>query len=171
MFGIGTTELLVIIVVGILVLGPEHLPKLMRTVTRVMSDVRQMSTELQRTINLEAHREEWEKKQAEAAPPKKKRTAPAPKGEAASGGAGATPGQPGAAGTAADTTSRDAADISGDEPPRATSAPPQSGRHEHSGLPRQDETRKDADTPAENNGPVPDADRESSPATGPENRA
>ena len=71
MFGIGTTEFLVIIVVAILVLGPEHLPRIMRTVSKVMSDFRRVSTEFQRTMNLEASQEEWEQQQA--AERKKKR--------------------------------------------------------------------------------------------------
>lgn len=54
MFGIGSSEFLVIIVVAVLVLGPEHLPRIMRTVTKVMSDFRRISTELQRIINLES---------------------------------------------------------------------------------------------------------------------
>ena len=61
MFGIGTTEFLVIIVVAILVLGPEHLPRIMRTFTKVMSDFRRVSTDFQRTINLEANQEEWQR--------------------------------------------------------------------------------------------------------------
>ena len=73
MFGIGTTEFLVIIVVAILVLGPEHLPRIMRTVSKVMSDFRRVSTEFQRTINLEASQEEWERQQAEARKKKRKK--------------------------------------------------------------------------------------------------
>jgi sec-independent protein translocase protein TatB len=53
MFGIGTYEFLVIVVVAVLVLGPEHLPRVIRTVTKVMSDFRRISTEFQRAINLE----------------------------------------------------------------------------------------------------------------------
>ncbi|MDR2161920.1 MAG: twin-arginine translocase TatA/TatE family subunit [Desulfovibrio sp.] len=53
MLGIGTYEFLVIVVVAVLVLGPEHLPKVIRTVTRVMSDLRRINTEFQRTINFE----------------------------------------------------------------------------------------------------------------------
>lgn len=73
MFGIGTTELFVIVLVGILVLGPEHLPRIIRTVTKVMSDVRRVSTDFQRTVNLEINKEEWEKKQAEEEQKKKKK--------------------------------------------------------------------------------------------------
>ena len=70
MFGIGSTEFLVIIVVAVLVLGPEHLPKVMRTISKVMSDFRRVSTDFQRTMNLEAL--EIEKQQAVAKPKKKK---------------------------------------------------------------------------------------------------
>ena len=70
MFGIGTSEFLVILLVAVLVLGPEHLPRIMRTFTKVMSDFRRISTDFQRTINLEASQEEW-RKQAEATPVKK----------------------------------------------------------------------------------------------------
>lgn len=73
MFGIGTTEFLVILLVGVLVLGPEHLPRIMRTVTKIMSDFRKVSTDFQRTINLEAHKEEWEREFAAASTTKKKK--------------------------------------------------------------------------------------------------
>ena len=82
MFGIGTMELFVILLVGVLVLGPEHLPKLVRSLTKVMSDVRRVSTDFQRTINLEANKEEWEQKQA-AQKKKKKKAAPRPKADPA----------------------------------------------------------------------------------------
>lgn len=89
MFGIGTTEFFVIILVGVLVLGPEHLPRIMRTFTKVMSDVRRVSTDFQRTVNLEVNKEEWEKKQAEEAQSKKKKkkkkVAAAPNPEPAEG--------------------------------------------------------------------------------------
>lgn len=78
MFGIGTTEFLVILLVAVLVLGPEHLPKIMRTVTKVMSDFRRVSTDFQRTINLEANQEEWQREQAAKKTRKKKKPKPAP---------------------------------------------------------------------------------------------
>ncbi|MCL1939886.1 MAG: Sec-independent protein translocase protein TatB [Desulfovibrionaceae bacterium] len=84
MFGIGPTELIVILLVGVVVLGPEQLPKIMRTMTKVMSDVRRVSTDFQRTINLEANKEEWEQKQAETSKKKKKKkAAPRPEPETA----------------------------------------------------------------------------------------
>ena len=76
MFGIGTMEIIVILLVGVMVLGPEHLPKLVRTLTRVMSDVRRVSTDFQRTINLEVNAED--QRQADAAMKKKKKKKAAP---------------------------------------------------------------------------------------------
>ena len=85
MFGIGSTEFLVILVVALLVLGPEHLPKIMRTVGKTMADFRRITTDFQRTINTEsAFEEEKRKKQEERAarPKKKKRPEPKPEDQA-----------------------------------------------------------------------------------------
>ena len=54
MFGIGGAELLIILVVALLVLGPEKLPGLARTLGRAMGEFRRMSTDFQRTLNVEA---------------------------------------------------------------------------------------------------------------------
>ncbi|MDR1686501.1 MAG: twin-arginine translocase TatA/TatE family subunit [Desulfovibrio sp.] len=69
MFGIGGTEFLVIIIVGILVLGPDHLPRLVRTFAKVMSDFRRISTDFQRAVHFEVD----EAERAQQAPPKKKK--------------------------------------------------------------------------------------------------
>lgn len=62
MFGIGSTELLVILVVALLVLGPKNLPKIAQTLGRAMGEFRKVSTEFQRTLNTEiAFEEEAEK--------------------------------------------------------------------------------------------------------------
>jgi sec-independent protein translocase protein TatB len=53
MLGISTYEFLVVVVVAVLVLGPEHLPRVIRTVTKVMSDFRRINMEFQRALNLE----------------------------------------------------------------------------------------------------------------------
>lgn len=85
MFGIGSTEFLVIIVVALLVLGPEHLPKVMRTVGKTMADFRRITTDFQRTINTEsAMEEERRRKQEERAarPKKKKRPEAKPENQA-----------------------------------------------------------------------------------------
>ncbi|MDR2050323.1 MAG: twin-arginine translocase subunit TatB [Deltaproteobacteria bacterium] len=58
MFGVSSFELLVIILLAVVVLGPERLPKAIRTVTRLLSELRRVSTDLQRTINVEAYLQE-----------------------------------------------------------------------------------------------------------------
>ncbi len=81
MFGIGSTELLVILVVALLVLGPKNLPKIAHTLGRAMGEFRRVSTEFQRTLNTEiAFEEESEKAKA--------RKAEADKAKAASGSSG-----------------------------------------------------------------------------------
>lgn len=66
MFGIGSTELLVILVVALLVLGPKNLPKIAQTLGRAMGEFRKVSTEFQRTLNTEiAFEEEKEKRRKE----------------------------------------------------------------------------------------------------------
>ncbi len=68
MFGIGSTELLVILVVALLVLGPKNLPKIAHTLGRAMGEFRRVSTEFQRTLNTEiAFEEEEEKARAKKA--------------------------------------------------------------------------------------------------------
>jgi sec-independent protein translocase protein TatB len=54
MFGIGSAELLIILLVALLVLGPEKLPSLARTLGKAMGEFRRMSTDFQRTLNAEA---------------------------------------------------------------------------------------------------------------------
>ncbi len=73
MFGIGSTEFIVILLVALLVLGPKSLAKISRTVGKYMGEFRRVSTEFQRTLNVEAAEEERKeakeavKKKAEAA--------------------------------------------------------------------------------------------------------
>ena len=67
MFGVGPTEFFVIIVVALVVLGPKNLPKAARTMGKVMSEFRKVSSEFQRTVNAEIALDEREtqKKQKE----------------------------------------------------------------------------------------------------------
>lgn len=58
MFGIGSTEFIVILLVALLVLGPKSLAKITRTVGKYMGEFRRVSTEFQRTLNVEAAEEE-----------------------------------------------------------------------------------------------------------------
>lgn len=83
MFGIGSTELLVILVVALLVLGPRNLPKVAQTLGRAMGEFRKVSTEFQRTLNTEIAFEE----RAEEA---EKKASALKKGAAASGAAANT---------------------------------------------------------------------------------
>ena len=53
MFGIGSFEFLVILLVGVVALGPEKLPKLLRLIAGLTSELRRLTVDLQRSINLE----------------------------------------------------------------------------------------------------------------------
>lgn len=55
MFGIGTGELLVLLVLALLVLGPERMPRLARDIGRTMGDLRRTSDDLrQEFLNADA---------------------------------------------------------------------------------------------------------------------
>lgn len=66
MFGIGGTELLVILVVALIVLGPKSVPQIARTLGKAMGEFRRVSTEFQRTLNTEIELDEHEKRRQEA---------------------------------------------------------------------------------------------------------
>ena len=66
MFGMGGTELLVILVVALIVLGPKSVPQIARTLGKAMGEFRKVSTEFQRTLNTEIELEEHEKRKQEA---------------------------------------------------------------------------------------------------------
>ncbi len=48
MFGIGMTELLVILTIGLLVIGPKKLPELARSLAKGLAEFRRASTEMRR---------------------------------------------------------------------------------------------------------------------------
>lgn len=66
MFGIGGTELLLILVVALLVLGPKSVPQIARTLGKALGEFRRVSTDFQRTLNTEVELEEHEKRKKEA---------------------------------------------------------------------------------------------------------
>lgn len=88
MFGIGSTELLVILVVALIVLGPKSLAKVSRTLGKAMGEFRRVSTDFQRTLNAEAAEDDRRERREAAA-----RAAQAAKESraAARGGADAPP--------------------------------------------------------------------------------
>lgn len=51
MFGIGMPELLVILVVALIVLGPKRLPEIARSLGRGMAEFRRASNEFSRTLS------------------------------------------------------------------------------------------------------------------------
>ncbi len=51
MFGIGMTELLVILVIGLVVLGPKRLPELARSLGRALGEFRRASTDLRQHLS------------------------------------------------------------------------------------------------------------------------
>ena len=104
MFGIGGTELLVILVVALIVLGPKSVPQIARTLGKAMGEFRKVSTEFQRTLNTEIELEERKQEaEKELFGTEQKATAATKPAEAASPAA-----KPAAAATAAAPTETDA---------------------------------------------------------------
>jgi len=62
MLGIGITELMVVVVVMLVVVGPERLPRLMRTAGRYYGQLRRAADELRRAFVLEADRMDAEER-------------------------------------------------------------------------------------------------------------
>ncbi len=58
MFGsIGMTELLVILVVALLVIGPKRLPNLARTIGRTLRDFKRATSDFENSIDIESDEE------------------------------------------------------------------------------------------------------------------
>ena len=70
-FGIGMPELLIILAVALLVLGPKKLPEIARSLGRGMAEFRRASTELRNTLTAPL-----EDAPSERPPPQKQETAP-----------------------------------------------------------------------------------------------
>lgn len=67
MFGIGSTELLLILLVALIVLGPKSLAGFSRKLGKFVGEFRRVSTDFQRTLNMEAMREEAREAEAKRA--------------------------------------------------------------------------------------------------------
>ncbi len=61
MFGIGTGEILVILVVALLVLGPNEIPKVARTIGKTMKDINRFKNDLRNSVDTEF--EQYEKQE------------------------------------------------------------------------------------------------------------
>ena len=71
MFGIGMTELMVVLVVALLVLGPQRLPEIARALGRGMAEFRRASNDLRASLSASLEEER------PTAPPPPQATAPA----------------------------------------------------------------------------------------------
>ena len=68
MFGLGITEVLLILVVALLVLGPKRLPEAARSLGRSMAEFRRASNEIRSSLNLDAPDYEPPRRPAETTP-------------------------------------------------------------------------------------------------------
>src|SRR4030095_9119919 len=65
MLGLNFSEVMVIVIVLIVVVGPERLPPLLRTAGKYYGQIKRMSDEFRRALMLEVDREEAEQRAAQ----------------------------------------------------------------------------------------------------------
>lgn len=78
MFGIGQFELLIIIVVALIVIGPGKLPELMRSIGKGFAEFKRVSTDVKQTFDMEVRRAEQEADKKDSEPKAKPAEAKAP---------------------------------------------------------------------------------------------
>ncbi|MCD6214992.1 MAG: twin-arginine translocase subunit TatB, partial [Candidatus Desulfofervidus sp.] len=61
MFGIGMQELLIILVIALIVLGPKRLPEIARALGKGMREFRKASQEIKESVDLEGELKEIER--------------------------------------------------------------------------------------------------------------
>ncbi|MBW2093105.1 MAG: twin-arginine translocase subunit TatB [Deltaproteobacteria bacterium] len=66
MFGIGTQELLIILVIALVVIGPKHLPDMAKALGRGIGEFRRATDELKKTIDADDDLKEISKSLSEA---------------------------------------------------------------------------------------------------------
>lgn len=65
MFGIGSTELIVILVVALILIGPQKLPELIKNLGKGLSEVKKMSNDVKSTLDAEISAADVERKAKE----------------------------------------------------------------------------------------------------------
>ena len=53
MFGVGTSELVIILIIALLILGPKEIPKVARTIVKGMRELQRAKDELKKNIEFE----------------------------------------------------------------------------------------------------------------------
>lgn len=86
MFGVGTSEILIILLIALLVLGPEEIPKVAKTIARTLRSMQRVTDDIKHTITAEINYEEEKTKKISSQEGKK-----AIEGEKVSGLDNATP--------------------------------------------------------------------------------
>ncbi|WP_018124019.1 Sec-independent protein translocase protein TatB [Desulfovibrio oxyclinae] len=65
MFGIGGPELVIILVVALIVIGPQKLPQMMRSLGKGLAEFKRMGNDVKSTLDMEVDRAESEARKRE----------------------------------------------------------------------------------------------------------